>query len=370
MSLAYLAELEHLDLGNNRLNGSIPAAIGDLGLMRWLNLSHNRLEGLIPEDLGRLSRLRELYLEGNNFEGCAPIEIRDLRSTINPLEIGGRPFCDLALSLISISPGQIRPIFDPARRDYIVDVPTPESLRHVSITLFAFQEVQAVAFLGARGQILSDANNQAAGFQLDISELTANELPPEISVEVISGDLKYQYRLQFSSPEAGEVGLFAVLVDGSQASASVPPGMFTRRVGFGDRRVRIEALALDPGADVIISPPDADRETDNGHQIDLSVGENSVLIEVTSANGEMTHRFELALERLASDRDVLTQFFESTGGPEWSQSGGWLSEDPLENWHGVTTDNAGRVVELELGGNGLTGHTAGRNRRSCPPAAS
>ncbi|MXX65832.1 MAG: hypothetical protein F4Z40_02185 [Chloroflexi bacterium] len=354
-SLASLAELEHLDLSNNRLGGSIPAALGNLGRMRWLNLAHNRLEGLIPEEIAQLSRLRELFLEGNGFEGCAPNEIRRLRSTIDLLEFGGRPFCDLALSLISVSPGQIRPEFDSARHDYVVDVPAPESSRHVSLRLFAYQELQAVAFLDANGRILADADSQTGGFQLDIAELTADDLPPLMSVEVISGDLKYRYSLRFSPARAGEAGLYAVLVDGRPIFAGIEAGEFSHRVGFERGRVRVEPLALDPGATVNISPPDADQVAENGHQVDLAVGANSILIEVTPADGQNGRGFELALERLAPDRDILIQLYEATGGPAWSRSEGWLSEDPLGDWHGVNTDNAGRVVELELGDNGLSG---------------
>ncbi len=58
---------------------------------------------------------------------------------------------------------------------------------------------------------------------------------------------------------------------------------------------------------------------------------------------------------LALEREVLTVFFNATGGPEWSDSRNWLSEEPVENWHGVTTDRNGNVASLELASNNLTG---------------
>ena len=56
----------------------------------------------------------------------------------------------------------------------------------------------------------------------------------------------------------------------------------------------------------------------------------------------------------ASDRDALVALYNATGGPNWTNNTNWLSGKPLGQWHGVTTVN-GRVTELHLGGNGLSG---------------
>ena len=49
-----------------------------------------------------------------------------------------------------------------------------------------------------------------------------------------------------------------------------------------------------------------------------------------------------------SDREILEILFHATGGPGWSESENWLTDAPLNQWHGVDTDAAGRVVELSL----------------------
>ena len=56
-----------------------------------------------------------------------------------------------------------------------------------------------------------------------------------------------------------------------------------------------------------------------------------------------------------SDRDVLVAFYNATGGPSWEDSTNWLSDEPLDEWRGVETDDDGRVVELGLSRNGLSG---------------
>ena len=56
-----------------------------------------------------------------------------------------------------------------------------------------------------------------------------------------------------------------------------------------------------------------------------------------------------------SDTEVLDRLFRTSGGPNWTNSGGWLETPALEEWYGVTTDTIGRVVALDLTGNGLEG---------------
>ena len=56
-----------------------------------------------------------------------------------------------------------------------------------------------------------------------------------------------------------------------------------------------------------------------------------------------------------TDRDVLVAFYESTGGANWTNNSNWLSEKPLGQWHGVTTNSAGEVTHLALRINNLSG---------------
>ena len=49
-----------------------------------------------------------------------------------------------------------------------------------------------------------------------------------------------------------------------------------------------------------------------------------------------------------SDRDILVALYDATNGPFWSHSDNWLTDAPLDSWHGVDTDAAGRVVRLDF----------------------
>ena len=47
--------------------------------------------------------------------------------------------------------------------------------------------------------------------------------------------------------------------------------------------------------------------------------------------------------------------YNATDGPNWKDNTNWLSDRPLGDWYGVTTDSNGHVTELDLGFNRLTG---------------
>ena len=57
------------------------------------------------------------------------------------------------------------------------------------------------------------------------------------------------------------------------------------------------------------------------------------------------------------DREVLIEFYEATNGDEWIDNSGWLSDEPLNQWRGVSIQD-GRVTGISLAANRLTGEIA------------
>ena len=55
------------------------------------------------------------------------------------------------------------------------------------------------------------------------------------------------------------------------------------------------------------------------------------------------------------ERAVLIALYRATDGPNWAENGNWVSDAPIGEWHGVTTDAGGRVTKIELGSNWLSG---------------
>ena len=57
----------------------------------------------------------------------------------------------------------------------------------------------------------------------------------------------------------------------------------------------------------------------------------------------------------ASDSAALASLYSATDGDNWVKNTNWLSGRPLGKWHGIVTDDAGRVTEIRLPQNLLIG---------------
>ena len=84
-------------------------------------------------------------------------------------------------------------------------------------------------------------------------------------------------------------------------------------------------------------------------------------------DGEIVYADTLSFTTLKKEKDEtslkegLALFYESTGGSNWKQNGGWLSDEwPLDYWYGVLySDNYG--LSLELKDNNLVGDAILKN---------
>ena len=70
-ALGRLSELTYLNLRTNDLSGALPSELGDLTELTYVNFHSNQLIGPIP-DLSGLTGLEELYLPNNMLTGSVP----------------------------------------------------------------------------------------------------------------------------------------------------------------------------------------------------------------------------------------------------------------------------------------------------------
>jgi len=80
---AAIGELQHLEqfyLYSNSIRGTIPPEIGQLKKLTHLSLGENKIKGTIPSTIGDMDSLKFLYLNGNRLRGTIPAEIGKLRA--------------------------------------------------------------------------------------------------------------------------------------------------------------------------------------------------------------------------------------------------------------------------------------------------
>jgi Leucine-rich repeat (LRR) protein len=91
----------------------------------------------------------------------------------------------------------------------------------------------------------------------------------------------------------------------------------------------------------------------------VAEGSATVTVTATDPGGlSATQSFNVTVDLISNtlaDREILEILFKATDGPNWVNNDNWLTDAPLENWHGVSTDAVGNVTELRLSENNLTG---------------
>ena len=72
-------------------------------------------------------------------------------------------------------------------------------------------------------------------------------------------------------------------------------------------------------------------------------------------SGTASAVIRVSVRPVGKDEAALAAFYEAMNGSRWSNNENWLSARPVGDWYGVTADSEGRVRELVLDRNGLSG---------------
>ena len=299
-ALGGLARLEELALWDNRLTGSIPTALGRLINLDWLNLYQNELTGPIPGALSRLTKLRGLYLARNDLDpGPIPSWLGDLAQ----------------LERFSLwETNRIGPI--------------PPALGRLA-------NLRDLDLSG--NDLTAGPIPRWAGGLSSLEELSLRNTNRTGPIPASLGRLTNLRRMHLrhndlTGPLPAELGQLANL----------------RELNLRDNRLtgRVPAAL-----------------TNLGELMRFDVSETDVCVPSDPAFRRWKAGIEARGGRFlgascddhAGDRAVLSAFYDATGGPGWRVNTHWKTEAPLRDWHGVTTDDDGRVSRLNLRANGLTG---------------
>ena len=93
------------------------------------------------------------------------------------------------------------------------------------------------------------------------------------------------------------------------------------------------------------------RSRSSGIRIALVPG--NYIVEATTYAGTATGDFTLTIIR--PELAALHALYNATDGGNWINSDNWLSDAALSDWHGIKTDDDGRITEIYLIGNNLSG---------------
>ncbi len=152
----------------------------------------------------------------------------------------------------------------------------------------------------------------------------------------------------------GASGSAAVTVDQEVTGIEVLPA--GGKVSAGDT-LRVTAEARDAngfavaGGEFAWTSSDSDIATVDGSGLVSGIAEGAVLITATRASVEGGTVVTVAHE----DWGDLMSLYEAVAGQGWIVNDGWLSDLPIGQWHGVTTDATGHVTRLTLSASDLKG---------------
>ena len=275
------------------LDGRIPAELGSLANLEFLSLSGNDLSGPIPPELGNLAHLKWLFLGDNRLSGRIPVTVKDLSS----------------LTFLYLN-------------DNDLSGPIPSELESLA-------NLKALALWGndLSGPIPSELGNLDS---LEGLYLTGNNLSGPIPSEL--GNLTSLRHLflwgnRLSGPIPPELGSLAALevlvLQWNELSGSIPESLLGLRA--------MEIFRFNGNAD-LCAPG--------------TTGFVVWLDGIEQVSGPYCNE---------ADRGVLEHLHETAGGPDWTNSSGWLETPALDEWYGVTANSLGRVEVLDLTGNGLAG---------------
>ena len=369
--LGDLATVTVLDLSENNLNGTIPGQLGNLSGLRTLALGRNNLNGPIPPELGNLANLTELYLRDNPLlSGPLPLNLAGLQ--LGVFWYFNTDLCVPADAKLRAWLGNIRdhngPVAECAtERDILMEL--YDSLGGPGWTESDNWDTNA-ALSDWHGVTVDDAgrvsalhlpqNNLSGVIPAKLGRLGAlrtlalhqnnltGPIPPELVNLTHLGDLNlWGNRLSGSiPPELGNLAsLWQLSLAGNRLSGPIPP-----ELGNLNRIVVLQFHQNNLTGPI----PDSFLQLQRLQNFYADVY-NCV---------PETAAFRTWLRRIAdhgatlcaaADRAALERLYEATAGPNWTKSTRWLTDAPLGDWYGVTTDASGRVVDLDLFHNELIG---------------
>ena len=398
-SLGQLDDLELLALGGNQLSGEIPSELGSLSSLTQLYLWENQLIGDVPSELLAIPGLRIMALHGNQLSGGVP-EHADEKAILTTLynSTGSTgwekndnwastetvfTWAQVAIDnsgrvtalwlgenqLSGVIPAELGNLTN-LRRLYLND---NELTGEIPSELGNLVNLEALYLAGNQlsgcvpGELRDVQHNDFDDLDLPFCDETTTPEPEDECVSAVSGDGAVSGSWSSDCDSENKSGSYAHYYTFTLSEASEVT--ITLESSVDTVLYLLSGIGKD-GAQVAENDDHADEsdcadvpEGDTDSCITESLDEGSYTIEATTYDEGETGEFTLTVSGLPAavapepfpDRTVLVALYNATDGDNWTDKENWLSDEPLGEWQGVTTDDEGRVTQLHLWENNLVG---------------
>ena len=352
--LSGLTNLQELRLPNNRLSGALPAWLGNLNNLEVLLLyGNNELSGALPASLVDLTNLERLVLE--NTQLCAPrdadfqrwLEGIDNKQGVvdcpevnpdRPTEEGDRAqLAEMRREIDALIGDAVGASIEDCRYMGLGDKPCGGPWEYI---VYSVSSTDSMAL--AERVTAYNAFEEEMNIRYWYDSDCAYEMPPML---VYRDGRCLAYEEDFRASLAGMRWEF---VEGVEIEPVVFPEV---GVGFPPRTYSL--WGIPPGLSF-----DAATRTLSGTPTVAGTYEMTCTLEGESSDFEAEFPYFSTVFTVIivySNRTMLVALYEATDGENWKNNTNWLSEKPLDEWFGVTTDENGRVTELRLSENRLSG---------------
>ena len=289
-----LQQVSSLFLSGNNFEGTIPTLFATLSGLRLLDLSDNRFTGPIPSELGFLHSLQSLELHLNGLSGTVPIELQVLHS-LEYFDVSQQDGTKLE---------GVLPVFERCPSLVYLDLSQNSFSGPLPSNMLAVANPSSEIFLNlAKNRLEGDIPSEWGRFEALTVELAGNRLTglPDSLCDL-------------NEWQKGLVGLMKTCnVILCPPGTAAPSGRQTGAMDSCTPCVAGETSAPFFGATVCLD------------------------------------------SRLVQEKQVLSDFYESTNGTNWLIQTDWLSDRSVCDWYGVLCNDEQHIIEIKLDTNNVAG---------------
>jgi Leucine-rich repeat (LRR) protein len=307
--------VKSIAMRQNKVTGTLPSSLRNLSALRNIDFLLNNLGGEIPSVLGNITTLDSIYLGGNSFSGTIPASFSNL----------------VNLEHLNLNTNQLSGNIP----EFLGDL---HNLNYLGLYSNHFTG-NIPASLGklANLNVLYLQLNQLDGtipasldtlHKLTVLDISHNNFTFS-GMEAIAGN----YRFAVYSPQTN----IPVTRKGNKIFVSVG----------GMPQNDIYKFFVNS---VLVST----QIGDSSFTIDPAIGGDYFVSVSNNIAKSLTLTGTLSLINI-QDSLTLVDLYNNINGPLWAKKDNWLTPSPLKTWFGVIRIQGGRVVDLELSENGLTG---------------